>query len=161
MGHKRCLQIVLTLLVGGCFQRFLAIRALDAAEGVAFELSEVAEGLASKGKYELLDLVVTKRDCTSDCTMWFILSPPDAASVHLTQARIVYGEAAPGTVVRTPAHRLTPARYSVSASVQEHGSRGELVRALSMHGEFALARDGSGKLRVTNRDESDTTGGCR
>jgi hypothetical protein len=161
MGHKRRIGLLLTLLVCGCFQRFLPIRAIETKDGVAFELSEVAEGLSSNGKYELLDLIVTRCECKSDCTMWFILSPLDAGSVHLTRARIAYGEAVPGSVVRTPVHSLTPARYSVSASVRKHGSRGELVRSLSMRGEFELSRDGSGKLRVTDRDESGKTGGCR
>jgi hypothetical protein len=147
-------------LVCGCFSQFFPIHVVDTKEGVAFELPEMADGLSSKHRYELLDLRVTTRGCSSYCTFWDIARPLESGTVYLDRARIVYGTPVPGTVARTPAQSLSAARYTVAATVQEYGSRGELVRSLSMRKEFDVYQDDAGKLRVAD-DKPGKTGGCQ
>lgn len=161
MAGKGRFGFLLFFLVCGCFQRFFPIRAIETTDGIAFEFPELADGLSSKRRYELLDLMVTSRGCGSYCTHWDIVSAPGPGAAYLHSARIGYGEPVPATVVRTSAQALAPARYAVSATVQEYGPEGVLVRSLAMDSEFEVYRDSSGKLRVKGRDESGKFGGCK
>lgn len=158
MASARSLGVVLLLLCG-CFQQLLEIRAVDTDDGVAFELPALADGMANQKRYELLDLMVTKLKCQSDCTLWSVVRAPGPGIAPLNRARIAYGEPRPGTVLRTHAGSLTPGSYAVSATVQEVGAQGELVRSLVMDSTFEIARDSSGKLRVVGR--TGETGGCK
>lgn len=161
MAGKRGVALFLLLLVWSCYQRFLPVVAVETEEGIAFLLPEVADGLSDKRKYELLDLLVTTRGCGSYCTFWDIVSAPGPRNAYLTGARISYGSAVPGTVVRTPARALTPGIYTVGATVQEYGADAGLVRSLSTLGDFEVYRDGSGKLRARPHDRAGKKGGCQ
>jgi hypothetical protein len=135
------LWFVLLSLASGCFQPVSPIRTVEAAQGLTFELW--ADTRSIKGHRELLELMVTKRDCASDCTMWSIeRASRQGGDAPLAQARILYGKPLAGTVVRTPARKLEPARYAVSATVQEYGARGELARSSSLAGEFTIDSHG-------------------
>jgi len=147
--------------VCGCYQRFDAIRAVETKDGLAFEFPEVADGLSDKRGYEVLDLMVTSSGCGSYCTQWDIVSPPGPRNANMVGARIRYGEAVPGTVIRTPARALKPGIYTVGATVQEYGPDGELVRSLSTMGDFEVYRDDSGRLRHKSFDKSAKRGGCQ
>ena len=149
------------LLVCGCFQRFFPILAVETNDGIAFELPEVSDGLSDKRRYELLDLTVAKRGCSSDCTVWDVVSAPGPGSTYLTGARITYGEALPGAVIRTAPRDLVPGVYTISATVQEYGAGAELVRSLDTMGDFELYRNGAGKLHARRHDRSGKKGGCQ
>ncbi len=151
---------LLLLLIWGCYQRFLPIRTIETKDGIAFEFPEVAEGLSSKRRYELLDLMVSSKGCGSYCTHWDIVSAPGPRNAYMSGARITYGDAVPGTVIRTPPRALMPGVYTVGATVQEYGSDDMLVRSLSTMSDFEVYQDASGKLRARSK-EAAKKGGCQ
>ena len=157
MDRSRSLRYLVFLLVSllcACFQRFTEVQTIVTDRGIAFEVPEIEAGLKKGQVYELLDLAVMKRDCAEDCTMWFIVREPSRTnSGNLDAARIYYGLAPAGTVVRTPAKALPPGRYSISATVQQRTASGEFVKSLSLDGTLSLHRDEPVNLRA-NRDAS-------
>lgn len=159
MTRKHCLSFMLTLLVSGCYQRILPIRAVDGQHGVAFQLSEVEAGLAAKRKYELLDITVTKRGCTSDCEIWSVVRKAGPGITDFRGVLVSYGGSLAGTQVRVPARPLEPGGYAVSATIQEYAASGDLARSLSLDSEFDIQRDSAGTLHVRKSDSA-TNGGC-
>jgi hypothetical protein len=140
---------IIALLLCACFQRVTEIRAVEASDGVAFEVRAIEAGLTDGRSFRLLDLTVTRRECDEDCTMWFIVrdtAQPDGGM--LEAGRIVYGDPPGGMAVRTPARAFSRGSYAVSATVQQYDAAGALMRSLSLDGEFSIDQDGSGRQRV-------------
>jgi hypothetical protein len=147
----RYLLILLVLLLCACFQRFMEIQTIATSRGIAFEVPEIEAGLKKGQIYELLDLTVMKRDCQEDCTMWFIVrDPSEKNSGNLDAARIDYGFAPGGMVVRTPTKALRSGNYSISATVQQYDASSQFVKSLSLDGMLSLHRDESGNLKVNH-----------
>lgn len=138
----RYLVLLSVLLLGACFQKFEAVRAVETERGIAFEALAIAAGSREGQVYELLDFTVVKRDCERDCTMWFIVREPDRASGETLEAgRIYYGLAPGGMAVRTPAKTLGPGSYSISATVQQRDASGGFLKSLSLDGTLSIRRD--------------------
>lgn len=152
MTRLRCLLWLapaLAVLTAGCFKRMAPVRTVDTPQGVAFELAAVADGISEGRTHELLDLSVMRRDCQSDCAMWSVTRhAAGVGSANLKTSRLVYAQAPDGMAAQRPARALVPGRYSVSVTVQQYDSGKELVRSLSLEGQFAIQADGSGVLRV-------------
>jgi hypothetical protein len=138
------LALLLLLVSTACYQRFHEIQAVETAQGVVFELPEVAAGMQKGHAYELLDLTVTKRDCTGQCTLWFLVrQTPSVGSANLESARIVYGIGPEGMEHRTRAQALPASSYAVAATVQQYDATGGLVDSLSMEGSFSVSSPSS------------------
>jgi hypothetical protein len=156
----RFLAFFFALLLSACFQRFIKIHTVEAGQGVAFEVQEIADGLKQGHVYEVLDLTVMRRNCEKDCTMWFIVRESSQAhSGNLDAARIVYGLEPQGMVLKAPAKTLEPGSYTVSATVQQYDATGKFIKSLSLDGDFSIYQDESGKQRVSqNTSTGDTHG---
>lgn len=137
------LVLLAVLALWGCFQKLEPIHTLSTEEGVAFEMPEIAAGLAQGHSYRLLDLAVFKRNCTQSCAMWFVVSGSSRGPV-LDVARIVYGQRPPGTVTRNAAQELTVGTYSVSATIQQLDADGGLIRSISLDSEFSIRKEAAG-----------------
>ncbi len=136
------LVLLSVLLLGACFQKFEAVRAVETERGIAFEAPVIAAGSRQGQVYELLDFTVVKRDCERDCTMWFIVREPGPANGgQLEAGRIYYGVAPAGMAVRTPAKTLGPGSYSLSATVQQRDASGGFLKSLSLDGALSIRRD--------------------
>ena len=148
----RYLVLLAVLLLGACFQKFEAVRAVETERGIAFEAPEIEVGLQKGQVFELLDFTVVKRDCERDCTMWFIVREPGhAKGGQLEEGRLYYGLAPAGMAVRTPAKTLGPGSYSLSANVQQRDASVRFLKSLSLDGALSIRSDESATPQ-TSRD---------
>jgi hypothetical protein len=143
------LALLLVAAAAACFTRFYEIRAVETAQGIAFDLPEVESGLRRGRAYELLDLTVTRRDCDDQCMAWFLVrETARMGGANLGAPRIVFGAGPEGMEERTRAGDLAPGRYAVAATVQQYDAGGEMTDSLSMQGSFSLELDESGARRL-------------
>jgi hypothetical protein len=148
------LALLLVAAAAACFTRFHEIRAVETAQGLAFDLTEVESGLRRGRAYELLDLTVTRRDCDDDCTAWLLVrETARVGETNLASPRIVFGVEPEGMEERTGPGDLAAGRYAVAATVQQYDASGELTDSLSMQGSFSLELDASGERRLAGGPE--------
>jgi hypothetical protein len=150
VGPSACLW--LALLLPACPNEVSQIRAVAEDDGkrVVFEIDDAASGLREGKNMTLLDLQVMRRNCTQDCTMWFLVRTPEPKAGRLGDHRIAYGNAPGGMTARTSARPLEPGSYAVGATLQRYGSSGQLEDSITLDGVFAIDLDASGQRRVRN-----------
>lgn len=147
----RSVHALLALIfVTACVERVTQLQVIQTKHGIAFVASNIEAGLRSGNRYEMLDLTVLKRDCSTDCTMWFLVRQSSTGdSQKLPSGRIDYSFTPPGMATRTAAKALKSGSYSLSATVQEQNATGEFIKSLTLHGVFSLAEGSSGNLRLS------------
>lgn len=145
-------------LISSCYQRLekLSVKASD--EGIVFSHPAMDEATKQGNHCVFGEISVSRRDAAGNLQgeIWSAQNTESGfqpTAEALKKSYIIYGETLPQTRILVDPKPLVEGFYQVSGVVGIYNQKRELVKDLAFTDKFALEKDASGKLIVSNADQ--------